>query len=558
MTIKVLGDTALLVEAPPLAAPAAAAWVRRATAAIRAENWPEVVEVVPALTGLALHFRSTTENAELDKRVHQHLESCFATESATPLPAAREVELPVCYEGKYGPDLPLVGEQARLSPTAMAAAHAAGTYTVQAIGFSPGFPYLMGLDPKLACPRRATPRTSVPAGSVGIGGNQTGVYPHASPGGWNIIGRTPEPLFDPRADDPCRLRAGDQLKFRAISAVEFERHASALSRRDAGADPATESPAAIEVLLAGVQTTVQDRGRPGFQSLGVTEGGAVDRRALRLANALVGNAPDAAVLEWPLRGPQLFFRDRRLVAVTGAIAVGVPFCRPFIVDAGEVLDLSQVPTGCRGIVAISGGVEVPVVMGSRSTHLNGQFGGFRGRALRKGDVLALGATRVVGAKPGWMVSPSLSRPVTGDVAKVRVVRGPEEDLFDTRNWERLVDGTYVVSAHSDRMGMRLDGPQVRAHTATELTSGPVAAGTVQMPPDGQPIVLLADRQSLGGYPRIAGVITVDLPVVAQVPPGSALQFTEVSLAEAEDLRLQEERDFKRFESTVASHFVLRS
>ena len=555
MMIKVLGDAALLVELSSTQQVDALDWVTRASAAIRDLHDPGVSEVVPALNAIGVHLKPHAHWASVAKRVSECLESLSGQEGLNPANDERVVELPVCYGGQYGPDLAVVARQAGRSEAEIIERHAAVEYRVQAIGFAPGFPYLSGLDPALACPRRETPRARVEAGSVGIGGAQTGVYPLPSPGGWQIIGRTPQPLFDVKRSEPSRLRAGDRLRFRIVDGAEFERlRASAYPAGTEEAIVPALSVGGVEVLHAGVQTTVQDAGRPGFQSIGVTEGGAVDLRSLRLANLMVGNEAGAAVLEWPSQGPRLRFNDRRVCVVMGAIAAGVPFGRPFVVEAGETLDLSRVPVGFRGVLAVAGGFEVPLVLGSRSTHLAATFGGWAGRALRTGDRLPLGTTTVKAAQTGWMVSPSLAQPVTGEEPEVRILRGPEGEAFRLAAWNRFLGERYSVRANSDRMGVRLAGPKLEPRAPQEMVSQPVVAGTVQVPPDGQPIVLMADRQSLGGYPRIATVISVDLPVLAQIPPGGRVRFVETTLAEAEALRLNQARDFNRFATAVAGRF----
>jgi len=583
MTIRALGDSALLVDVVSPNALNAAARVAQAAEILREADWPEVVEIVPALTAVCVQLRRGAAWGDMARRVGDAIEAGMRAEPP-PVPS-RLVTIPVSYGEDHGPDLGDVASHTGLAEQAVIDRHAAGDYLVQAIGFAPGFPYLTGMDAALACPRRATPQERVPAGSVGIGGTQTGVYPQASPGGWNIIGRCPDLLFDPEAKEPSRLRAGDRVRFQSISAAEFEERqreatrqkeipggsagAAAIGGIHGGITGATAiegihrgitGAAAIEVIHGGMQTTVQDAGRVGFQSVGVTEGGATDSRARRLANLMVGNAADAAILEWPLQGPKLLFRERRLVAITGARSEGVPFGRPFVVDAGDVLDLSRVPAGCRGNLAIGGGIDVPRVLGSRSTHLAGEFGGWRGRALRTGDVLPLGETTVVEARGDWLVSPSLSRTMglsrsmTDDIAEIRVLRGPEADWFATAAWRRLLEEPFAASTQSDRMGLRLTGAELLRKTDEEMVSQPVVAGTVQVPPDGQPIVLLCDRQSLGGYPRLANVISVDLPVLAQVRPRGRVRFTETTLEKAEALRLAEERDFARLEAGLRERF----
>ena len=558
MMIKVLSDTALLVESSSSGAGDALDWVTRAAAALRDLGEAGISELVPALNAIGIHLRPEAHWAHVAKRVRECLEGMSVIAPEPPETVARVVEIPVCYGAEMGPDLGQVARQVGLSEADVIARHVAAEYRVQAIGFAPGFPYLSGLDPSLACPRRETPRTRVEAGSVGIGGAQTGIYPLSSPGGWQIIGRTPLRLFDLQRAQPALLQAGNRLCFRSIDRAEFEHMQANTDRepRAEGSIPA-EPPSGtfVEVVHGGVQTTVQDEGRPGYQSMGVTEGGAVDRRALRLANLMVGNDAGAAVLEWPSQGPRLRFQEQRICVVMGAIATGVPFGRPFVVEAGETLDLSRVPVGFRGVLAVAGGFQVPSVLGSRSTHLGARFGGWEGRALRAGDRLPLGATTVRGVQSGWMVSPSLARPVSGDEAEVRVLRGPEGEAFRLAAWNRLLGECYRVRGNSDRMGVRLEGPKLEPRAPLEMVSQPVVAGTVQVPPDGQPIVLMADRQSLGGYPRIASVISVDLPVLAQIPPGGRVRFVETTLAEAEALRLSQARDFNLFSTAVAGRFI---
>ncbi len=553
MMIKVLGDTAVLVEVTPRPQPDAFARVHHAVSQLRRAEIAGVRDIVPGLTTVAVHFAPDAHWAEVAKRVRECLEIGFSPGTPIPEPAGRTVELPVCYGGKLGSDLPEVAQHTGLSAEEVVRRHTAGDYLVQAVGFAPGFPYLAGLDPALACPRRATPRRKVAAGSVGIGGAQTGIYPQASPGGWQIIGRTPERLFDVEAAEPSRLRAGDRVRFRSIDEAEFARLEGGAS---AGTEPtAAAGAAALEVLHPGLMTSVQDLGRVGYQAVGVTEGGAVDRRALRLANLMVGNAAGAAALEFSLQGPRLRFGDRRVCVVMGAIVAGVPFGRPFVVEAGQEVNLAKVPVGFRGVLAISGGLDVPAVLGSRATHLRAGFGGWGGRALLAGDRLPLGPSDVRDVQSGWLVSPSLAQPVTDDLPEVRVLRGPEGERFPLAAWNRLLGEPYRVQSSSDRMGMRLQGAVLEPREPMEQVSAPVVAGTMQVPADGQPIVLLADRQSLGGYARMATVISVDLPVLAQVPPGGRVRFIETTLAEAEALRLAEEHDINLFATAVGGRFV---
>jgi antagonist of KipI len=311
----------------------------------------------------------------------------------------------------------------------------------------------------------------------------------------------------------------------------------------------------IEVLKPGVLTTVQDLGRIGCLGAGVPGGGAMDRLAARVANLLVGNPVSAAVLETTMAGPVLLFSADTLVAVCGAKFSGVPAWQPFVLKAGETLSLAELDSGCCGCVAVAGGFAVPLVMGSASTCLRAGMGGLEGRALRKGDQLRIGtAGRAIPADvERWHISPTVL-PAYSTQPVVRVVRGAQWDWFAEEAQYKLFEGRYSVLPKSDRMGLRLIGTQLILKEPREMVSEPVAFGSVQVPPEGQPIVLMADRQTIGGYPRIAEVVSVDLPLLAQLHPGDRLLFTLVSLEEAQALLLAEEYALSRLHEGLAEKF----
>jgi len=313
--------------------------------------------------------------------------------------------------------------------------------------------------------------------------------------------------------------------------------------------------ATITVERAGPLTTVQDLGRPGHQHEGVPVGGAMDDVALRLANLLAGNAPGAAALEATLAAPALRFARATRVAVAGADmewtvdgrAVGN--WRSAVVPAGGVLAGTLSRTGCRAYVAVAGGIDVAPVLGSRATLVAAGLGGVSGRALRAGDVLAIGdaADGAVARPPGAhargarTIAPS-ARPAYGSV--VRLVAGPRLDALTPDARARLLGEPLRVSAQSDRMGVRLEveGEPLAIRVQAELFTAGVTMGTVQLPPGGAPIILMADRQTTGGYPRLGEVATVDLPLVAQLRPGDRVRFAVLPLAEAQRLYLARERE----------------
>jgi antagonist of KipI len=308
------------------------------------------------------------------------------------------------------------------------------------------------------------------------------------------------------------------------------------------------SAAIWRVLAPGALTTVQDRGRDGWRHLGLARAGALDPAMAALANRLVGNAADAAVLELTLRGPTLALTQPARIALCGAEADArfehahdaahpVPNARPVDLPAGT-LHLGTVRGGLRAWLAVAGGFDLPPVLGSRSTDLRGGFGGLEGRALRAGDTLPIGETPPIDCDapraPSWWLAPE------ADLAADVPIRYVPADGTDTA----LADREWRVDPRSDRQGLRLDGAPLPAAGAEQL-SAPVAPGTIQLPPDGRPIVLLADAQTVGGYPRLGHVIAADLPRLAQRRAGDALRFAAVDAATAEILRRARRDAFAR-------------
>ncbi len=522
MTLKPLGDSAWLIEFPGMSGDQALARVMGCVAAL-AQNRPAgVLDVVPSFATVAVHFGA----ADGDE-IREWIGSADVRETR---PAGREHEIPVCYGGEAGPDLEEVASRTGMSADAVIALHSGATYTVAAVGFSPGFPYLAGLPEALRLPRLATPRTAVPAGSVAIAGGQAGIYPFSSPGGWHLLGRTSVELFDPFSSQPARLQPGDRVRFAPVAGLE----PVATGRKLPAAVPSHGR--WIEVISPGALTTVQDLGRHGHEASGVSPGGATDVQALRLANLLVGNGENTAALELCLSGPMLRFHTPAVVAL--ATTTG----RPRRVEAGETVDFSTFTGGVRACLAVAGGIDVPRVLGSASTDLQGGFGGLGGRALRAGDRLEIGTPSPSPQAGPWHVG----RTASGRVAEIelRFIRGVQESWFSTEALHRFRTGTYRLSPRSDRMGARLSGPRLEPAEAREMVSQPVACGSVQVPPDGQPIVLLAARQTIGGYPQIGHVISVDLPLLARAWPGTAVRFREVGLREARTLRENQKQDFE--------------
>ena len=300
----------------------------------------------------------------------------------------------------------------------------------------------------------------------------------------------------------------------------------------------------IRIESAGLFTTVQDTGRYEYQCYGMPVSGAMDTFSLELANRLAGNPPGYACLEATFTGPEIAFASPVIIAITGADMGPAVNSRPIDgyspveVKAGDVLSFSGLKRGCRSYIAFSGGIDVPVVMGSRSTYLKGKLGGYEGRALKAGDELTLG---LQGKRPSGYRIPKGLIPEYLPEHILRVIEGPDTDCFDKVGIRDFYDSEYIITGESDRMGYRLSGnPVSHKPGRTGIISSGVAMGTIQVPGNGQPIVLLADRQTTGGYPRIACIISVDLTLITQMIPGEKIRFAKTSIDKA--VKLLKERN----------------
>jgi len=322
-------------------------------------------------------------------------------------------------------------------------------------------------------------------------------------------------------------------------------------------------------IRAGFLTSVQDLGRIGLREFGISLGGAVDPHALRVANLLVGNAESAAGLEITFGGLRLRFADDRILSWCGGnfdARVGSTALlsgHPAFVHGGEEFSIDSPMIGCRAWLAISGGIDVPIVLGSRSGDLRAGFGGIKGRPIRDGEEIPLGGNPAHSVKlikklhtekvAPWKPPHDWSSPARREPA-LRYTRGAGAHQCAPAALELFRSARFFVSPDSDRMGVRLDGPVLEHSSDGDLLSEAVAPGTVQVPPSGRPILLLNDCQTIGGYPKLAHVITVDLAVAAQLRPSDLVRFREVSLAEAHRALSERERDLEQFRRGIESHF----
>jgi antagonist of KipI len=301
----------------------------------------------------------------------------------------------------------------------------------------------------------------------------------------------------------------------------------------------TCKPAKITVVKPGWFTTVQDLGRYGYQQYGVPVGGAMDRRSFIIANRLVGNRDHDAALEITLKGPELLFETDSIITITGADLTPsvngtvLPLWTSLLTKAGSTLSFGARRAGARCYVAIAGGIDVPVVLGSRATHSSSQTGGVKGRALVQGDVLVSGMPLPHAQTTVGRGLPERLRPIYSSTTTLRLLPGPQRDSFSNDSLTVLTTHPYRLSSQSDRIGYRLEGPKLAHVEAGEWISDGTAMGALQVPHDGQPILLMADRQTTGGYPKIAVVISADLHRAGQLMPGDMIIFGMTTLPEAQ-------------------------
>lgn len=503
--------------------------------ALQADPVAGVVELVPAARTILVAFRPGLISREA---LIERIARCDIRQRVER--DDREVEIPVHYDGE---DLEEVAGLLGISPREVVLRHTRSVYRVAFTGFAPGFAYLSGGDPLFDVPRRATPRTRIPAGSVALAGTFSGVYPQASPGGWQIIGTTPVSMWDLERDPPALLQPGYRVRFvdagpRPIAGRGVGQNSDAATPSSAAepvpAGPAFERPA-LEVRATGLQALFQDLGRQGQAGQGVSASGAMDRGALRMANRLVGNDPGAACVELVYGGFQAVSRGENVVAVSGAdvpltlrAADGasweVPSHQPIALADGDSLTVGQPRAGIRAYLAVRGGFAVEPVLGSRSTDILAKVGP---TPLAVGDSLPVGGAAT--AAVGQPEPPAEALPTVAETVVLDVVMGPRTDWFTAEAVALLAGQEWCVTPQSDRVGIRLEGDAPLTRTDTrELPSEGTALGAIQVPPSGQPVLFLADHPLTGGYPVIACVASHHLDRAGQIPVGARIRFNPVT------------------------------
>lgn len=519
-----------------------------------------ITDLIPAYTSVLVTFDLLLVDAA---QLRLQLETLLADLSSVDQPddsAGKEVRIPVYYAPEVAPDLETLAVAKGLTLDEVIQRHSQKSYRVAAIGFAPGFAYLGDVDDSIAQPRHETPRLAVAKGSVAIAGTQTAVYPLESPGGWNIIGRTPQAMIDRSLPDLTPLSPGDSVRFESISREQFlalggvldsdTSSDQAVQSDTVAADNRTSQDVGFSVIHPGLMSQLQDGGRIGHQHVGLTTGGPLDEHAFLWANHLLKNPWDAAAVEISFGGLKLQAQVDTLIAVTGAdLAITVndePAANWEVIPvrAGDRLEFGYPRSGTRAYLAVKGGFKAEKSYGSVATVQREQMGGLQGdgKPLAFGDCLPCDEQehrkdpqlqKLIGKRVSNNYLPDYSEPLV-----LRVIAGYQYDGFTAEQLERFFSAEYQISPDSDRMGVRLQGPAVKALQAG-ITSEGIALGAIQIPPDGQPIVLMRDRQTIGGYPKLGCVYPPDTGQLAQRHPNTKVRFELMP-------RHQAQQDLMRF------------
>ncbi len=514
--VLTVGDRAVTVELGASLDQETVGRVRALDERLRERDLPGVLEAVPTYAALmVIYDRRRLSFSELSETLLQLAHGLEAT-----FKSGRLVEIPALYDGE---DLGEIADSCGLTRDDVVELHSSRDYSVLMLGFSPGFAYMGFVDDRLRTTRRKAPRTRVPKGAIAVAGVQTGIYPRALPGGWNLLGRTSLQLFDastplsagPSKASPSLLVPGDRVRFTPMMTLESP-----------APTPRTELVGSgVAVVEPGILTTIQDAGRPGLRRVAVPLTGYADPIAARLANACVGNPPDAPVVEVCGPGLKLCFETTTFIAVAGArvraeleradIESGqmtLPENVAVRVRSSNVLTITGLEDGVRGYLAIAG-LLAEQVLGSASVDLGSGFL----RPLEAGDRLTVGAF-----DSDWVRRERMAPPARRET--VRVILGPQAHHFDERAIEMFLSTRWTVGLDSDRVGARLSGPRLGHAGPNEIVSDGMVPGCIQIPPDGRPIVMLSDCPTTGGYPKIACVVSDDLGIIAQAIAGRTAVF----------------------------------
>jgi len=471
-----------------------------------------ITDVLPGYGNLYIEFNT---NLVTQENINEEIQEIQNTQNHSTEPqTSRKVKIPVNYNGE---DLADVARQTGLSEAEIIKRHSERSYHVYAMGFTPGFPFMAGVDEALHVPRKAIPRKKVAASTVAMTGSQTGIYPLPTPGGWNLLGTTLKPIFDPNAEESFLIQAGDEVCF--VPEDSSKDLAEPQDLKPLDLLPNEPKHPVFKVIKAGVLDLMVDQGRFMAGRYGLSRSGALDAPLAKLANQLLGNDVDAPLLELTLLGPTLECLSDAVAVVTGQTMIPVvngvelePY-KTFHISKGDTLSFKSTNQSVRSYLAVSSGFESKSFMGSSSVDLKGYIG----QALKTDDILGNISKRKVRAGRSFVPYKKETDTIT-----LRLKEGPQANPEALKT---LLENTYTV-ASSDRIGIRLEGAEV---AGGGILSEAVPIGAIQVTSGGMPIILLNDRGTLGGYAKPAIVYPPDLAKTAQLKEGMKLRFIPLEL-----------------------------
>ncbi|WP_315118912.1 biotin-dependent carboxyltransferase family protein [uncultured Clostridium sp.] len=320
----------------------------------------------------------------------------------------------------------------------------------------------------------------------------------------------------------------------------------------------------IKIKNHGLLTLIQDNGRYGYQQFGVPVSGVMDSFSHRIANILLGNNENEALLEATILGPEIEFMDDSLIAITGGdldpVLNGEPISmwESVYVKKGDILAFNGIKNGCRSYIGFAGGIQVEKVMGSRSTYVKAKIGGLHGKSLKSGDVFKIGDLKEGLTSIEYRKLPDEYIPTYPKDFEVRVVLGPQDDYFTQKGLDKFLSTAYKVTNECDRMGYRLEGEAIEHINGGDIISDGINFGAIQIPSHGQPIIMMVDRQTIGGYTKIANVISIDLPKIAQAKPGDSIRFKKISIYEAQELLKKMEESITTIKKTCINKNIVKT
>lgn len=506
---------------------------------IQAANLPEITFTIPAYCSLTVAYRPSliTYEALLEKlKIIE--QAPFKKEKKD----KRLLKIPVCYDPICAPDIEEVAKTKNLTINELIVLHTSITYDVYMLGFLPGFVYMGKLPEALEVPRKTNPRLRVPAGSVGLAGFQTGIYPSEAPGGWQIIGRTPYSIFEVNRVHPFLFEAGDRVIFEAIPYKNFEIYEkenfigvknNSKKNTVISITGLRQTLTSLDFQKTGAQTLIQDKGRKDYLSSGVPQSGAMDKKAARIANELVGNEAEAPVIEMTLIGASITIRGKCQIAITGADLSpklnnrAVPMYETIDILEESILSFGFAKSGCRAYLAVGGSWQIPKILNSYSALP------YIGKTATPESFIKKGTSLKILARPfiSKKSYPLSKRPTFPKSLRVSVIAGPEFKEFSNYSIAHFFSKGHRISQDSNRMGYRLEGHIMDFKPQRAIISSGIVPGTIQITHAGQAVILMADAQTTGGYYRIANVVSKDLDALGQLKPGDEVWFSLVSSPE---------------------------